>query len=274
MCRGRDTPDERERVYGLVGIAPLPLEPSYHATRLQSYMIATKCIIETTNILNILAVARTVQENPRLDAGYWSTWVPDWSRLSDRQSSFSVAFFAASSTVAHAYFRGNVMSAAGVEVAKITHVLPTSLSGTLDDLAEQARREWTWCWDYSDQTASNDGLKRSFPRAMMARHGEVPPSGAEPFGSTSNSPEYWPWNHMIGGAYDIATTNFQEIVANRLDDIMASMNKITSRTTSSFISTAEGHPGWGPANMEEGDRIVVLFGCRMPLVLRPVGDAY
>lgn len=39
-----------------------------------------------------------------------------------------------------------------------------------------------------------------------------------------------------------------------------------------FITTREGFIGAAPAGARSGDQIVILLGCRSPLILRPVDD--
>jgi hypothetical protein len=45
-------------------------------------------------------------------------------------------------------------------------------------------------------------------------------------------------------------------------------------TTRPFFTTDKGRMGLGPVIVEEGDRICVLFGGKMPFVLRPTGEYY
>ncbi|KAL2075087.1 hypothetical protein VTL71DRAFT_29 [Oculimacula yallundae] len=49
-----------------------------------------------------------------------------------------------------------------------------------------------------------------------------------------------------------------------------------------FLTTMNGYMGWGPDNMyggptqqiQPGDKIVILFGCSTPIVIRPKGECY
>jgi len=43
---------------------------------------------------------------------------------------------------------------------------------------------------------------------------------------------------------------------------------------SNFFVTREGHLGLGPTEMLKNDRVVVLFGCDVPVVLRREGSSY
>ena len=45
-----------------------------------------------------------------------------------------------------------------------------------------------------------------------------------------------------------------------------------SNTQAAAFSTGKGHFGKGPRELKEGDQIAIVFGCRIPLVLRSTGD--
>ena len=38
--------------------------------------------------------------------------------------------------------------------------------------------------------------------------------------------------------------------------------------------TETGYMGLGPAMMQTGDKVCIVFGCRTPMLLREAGDAY
>lgn len=41
-----------------------------------------------------------------------------------------------------------------------------------------------------------------------------------------------------------------------------------------LFKTAKGYIGLGPPRMEQGDQVCIVFGCKVPLLLREVYDAY
>ncbi|KAK7957861.1 HET-domain-containing protein [Apiospora saccharicola] len=51
-------------------------------------------------------------------------------------------------------------------------------------------------------------------------------------------------------------------------------NETSEQSSSTFFVTKDNRIGKGPRNLEQGDYVAVIYGCRIPLVLRPSGQYF
>ncbi|KAH7092088.1 heterokaryon incompatibility protein-domain-containing protein [Paraphoma chrysanthemicola] len=72
-------------------------------------------------------------------------------------------------------------------------------------------------------------------------------------------------NNGIAESVDDMAKHFERAVN------LASMMRLSGRCV--FV-TADGMAGLGPTNLEKGDTVSIIFGCRLPLVLREVGQQF
>lgn len=82
-CRYRNCSEPKDRVYGLLGLAPtsIAMMIRYDYTLQEIYEIFAATMIQSTENLDLLTHA-TLQTGQKSDVG-WPSWVPDWRCKSD-----------------------------------------------------------------------------------------------------------------------------------------------------------------------------------------------
>ena len=77
------------------------------------------------------------------------------------------------------------------------------------------------------------------------------------------------------GTEDLDTTKMMSTIP--FTNAKSFLQRVQSVTWSRKFFVTEGHPGCpgiGPADCQVGDNICILFGCSVPVILRPCGDKY
>src|SRR6266536_4719840 len=62
-------------------------------------------------------------------------------------------------------------------------------------------------------------------------------------------------------------------VEDEIHTVTAWMTRYTIKQKRSFFMTETGYMGLGPALMQPGDKVCVLYGWRTPMLLREVGES-
>lgn len=80
--RSRLASDPRDKLYGLLGILPTPVQqrfkPNYETSTSELYIDIVEYVLQTTGRLNIICYARSMFDGPKLLK--LPSWVPDWSQ--------------------------------------------------------------------------------------------------------------------------------------------------------------------------------------------------
>lgn len=270
--RYRNATDPRDKVYALMGLIhsmSLPTVQScdYGISTASLYTIVTIDLITLDGGLRPLVGLRP-KHNPDLP-----TWAIDLSRRSDVGSSYSwwdhshrYEWFNASWGKTLEWDRldgGSVLSLIGILVGHVEDVGSPSIH---TNVMEASRRELT-------------KIIGSWKNVMTRYIESFNPYPEYPNGSSFENAF---WRTMIG---DLVTAEFPRRRAEHLDSQLVSefyKNGESSEILTSlscmivnqaFFVTREGYIGIGPPDMARGDEVWVLFGGKVPFILRSTGNA-
>ncbi|KAK8118392.1 uncharacterized protein PG998_003018 [Apiospora kogelbergensis] len=289
--RMRQAGQDVDRLYATLGIAEETaglgrsgegglhslLEPDYEKPLLDVYRDATRYLIVKHGSLRVLC---HVDNGPTKTVPDWPSWVPDW-----RQAKVSSEIWNAEET-------GARLAAAGDEpvvFGTVSHESRLSLGGREVDRVRsyglklesygvghvtymQEREFVQAAWKLAMRAAQGASGGEEGPRSkpdLLATFVEVLTAGAK---ATSSMGDALGWlaKHLEDGALTNRIRNLprwdQKGDAGRFHEVF-----VRFCTGRRFFVTDKGRIGIGPEPMAEGDRVVVLFGSRVPFVLRDVG---
>ena len=289
--RGRKTTDARDKIYGLLGLIhhlpnTLGLRPDYGRTAVQVYTDIAMRIIGNTDDLSVLAS----HEHKDLSSGL-PTWVPNWTSTGSNQKpnfdypikAFTSQFRAGLSKRWTAKLvDGYALEVTGLEVDTVSQ-LATPLCRTQTDLNERFAEFEQIAGLTRDPFSSYKGnipLFDAFWRTML--------DDVVYMIDRENIEEriiFIRANQSDGLSFQIAravwkgdpdnmlflspagkplSTKDIAYIANRVKD-----NFWLTHEDRVFFKTKKGYIGFGPPETRIGDRVCVILGSSVPLVLRP-----
>ncbi|KAK3381902.1 heterokaryon incompatibility protein-domain-containing protein [Podospora didyma] len=256
--------DPRDKLYALLGMASDvsadDLVPDYARSVESVFTNLVQFMVSQKGSLDIISSGRLALAGPGLP-----TWIPDW-RVSDSLRPLSgeeVAghrYHASGDSMAAVDMRlfPSVLAAEGVIADKIDF-----LGGTLILAHESPStlRRWKYI---AEQNLPADTLGL-FPRTIIAEKDNLGNMASEEFIAASEA-------FMEGSAEDMGQARVQFYAD-------AVTRAVTGRR---FFLTKKGRMGLGPGDAQLNDKIVVLKGCSVPLIMRAVegggavliGEAY
>lgn len=273
--------DPRDKVYALLGLAlegDREFPPDYTITARQALVNLVKFLIAKDRDLGILAGNRSV---PNL---LGPSWTPDLVSEPFEQASMVVdrPFMAGGSTRPEILFieGDQVLVGQGVYVAELKEVigplrpvmkLPGEADATVEDTAESQGVN-----EVFQQLANfyrNGNNKESFWRTAVMNRSRT--------GFIEESPAPNEFEQMAQVLFEEgsvpATSNPELPDLERkqafIAPFLASLQKsLTHRCF--FTATTGKYTGIGPYCSKPGDIAVILYGCNVPLILRPIGSRF
>ena len=256
--------DKRDRLFGIRDLLPVEdrhlIEPNYSLPTEEVYKVTTIKHITSHERLDILRWCVLHSSSSDLKV---PSWVPDFS-FQDRPEVI-VDTEADGYTLAN-YSIGDesINTVHGVKVAAISDVLASNISkSSTDTELIDACHTWRQHFLSSDAHVAGGSMEDVFIETVMC--GSTRETLPENFGA---SPATDACKQVL-----LADGEFEELRDwDTLDGrdrprVMAEMRRMSYKRA--FFSTAEGHIGMCPDSAQCGDIVVVVLGCRAPLVLRP-----
>ncbi|KAM0326293.1 hypothetical protein ACHAQA_006891 [Verticillium albo-atrum] len=255
--------DPRDRVYAVMNMAcdvdnAMGLVPNYDLTMQQVYQDTVLRYIEQSRNANILASCEIMPVRRTMPS-----WVPDWSRK--RLANTMPMHLASSLSEAHVVPTDNaLLRASGVQCGTIKDV--TELFGDFVPVLEVIsiiRR----CAPVDVLTAAYMGREGCLLEAYCATLAwglfdclYLPPMEAYPDHDVSMESlklvlEQQDDTKRTSSSYDYSTLVY-------VTQLIATCKGRT------FFTTEEGYIGLGPKHTKAGDKVFVILGCDVPLVLR------
>jgi len=271
--------DRRDKVFALLGLAadiehPL-LKPDYSQGWPEVYANLARFLIQRDNSLDVICVAKHDRPNTELPS-----WVPDWSN-NQQISDVLAALSSEKKKYGRYYYRAAGDSQADARFEGDGKIL--SVSGFGDDIIESvgllsrnvveiADIGLSWFKLIAGQEAAGlnetpyvagDTKYNAFNRTLCVDldfYGRRAQAGARGF---DFNPSLVPADFMEHLPDEERQGEFHSLV-------IAAMAHFAVRRR--FFVTRKGHMGLGPPGTENGDRICILKGCSVPVLLRKEGE--
>lgn len=296
--------EPRDMIYGLLGLALLAkhedLIPDYSKPLQEVYTQATRLAIDEAGQLSLLQFAHYFG-SPRIGRSYlsrysqpidylgWPSWVPVWNER-----------YFVSWTPSHlpSFYRVDDDIALVLEARPIS-TKSLQLQGVLFDrvaavseVIEYKEFEWLpgqtlgivrslWSLVTGDLPRDHERKnRRSFAMCLVVaadRNGNpVDPEMCEvnlnllmPPRSDDDRDELGPSSAVVEKARKLEEARKNE------GNSKAYLNRFqVTAMRRRFFTTISGNMGWGPRDMEPGDSVCILFGSKVPFVLRDEGESW
>ncbi|KAH7160082.1 heterokaryon incompatibility protein-domain-containing protein [Dactylonectria estremocensis] len=291
--RPRLATEAKDKVYALLGVSDLGISHSskivdftidYSQELKEVFALVTKAMISNGDVnqddLDVIMTARRHNEEPG-----WPTWVPDWRMENGSGCEWGVGQPLPTNREnarqhpngrCQAFDTGNpyTLGVEGVTLGRVTyasqhyHLTPMLLEGGLAECHDA-------CVSTLFSYPTGEDLEEAFALTFMA--GELPDditkSGTSLKTYTNN---YLEWARVL-----ILPLTTEEQRRARLEEAQPLLklgfrNDWAQRLLAAycerrFYMTDTRYMGLGNHHMTEGDLVVVLFGLRVPCVLRPRG---
>jgi hypothetical protein len=290
------TTDPRDRIYALLGTLPLrewenKLQPDYHRSRLSLYLdVARRCLLDAKDPFFL----SYIQHNRGVEIENFPSWIPQWDQERVRvPMGIPKANWAAcgeSHISAATKEDGLILTLRGAFFDKALSKLeidPDELFNSNEHYNGQENTEehplldlWRTQRDYTSKVYSSVGrlliaFAATFVLAYRINYGADYRKRLVPdfiayvtrlIGSSAQKINAYP--EMQGQASGGDWKNYVHVA-----------HSMSYKRC--FFRTSKGYMCLGPNAMEAGDVVCILFGCKVPYVLRPVdghyllvGDAY
>lgn len=275
--RYRVASNPRDKIFGLLGLMPDSSpsklgEPDYALDTADLYQRVALDLIESNNSLACMIGRRG---EPRVCQALPS-WAMDWVRPLDPRQRTSRYWD-------HAFRYQWYCCDNGMAVTMHTHdgTSSISLDGTYMDTIQVIGQATMMNETVVDEDLSVDDLRATITRWHQVASSCQPSNGVHIGGGTWQDAF---WRTLIGNL--ITDDSQPRRKANPADyqsftafcdpsNAQAKSSEVYDSLRSflvnqNFIITRRGHMGIGPRDLEVGDEIWVLFGSRVPFVLRPI----
>ncbi len=308
-----ETTDPLDKIYGLFGLIELWLQqipeisfkPDYSVSQVELYAIATRAAILDAGNLAVLGItSRAVNPRPKdtIPGLNMPTWVPRFDWTIDRTKGSTCHIqpplrgSSNGSPVRLSYIQGlpDVLTVEGLIVDEVRHTFPFSTTSTpTDSQNEHTQADLQHAWRLASEHASEkicSPLDLSFATTICAGQDVS-------YMSIIANPNFH--GHCAAYFQASAHKDLQKIgdsisssLARRKDSgpsptntepdpsIYAKALANASQNRSLFF-TADGRVGLGPRKLRNGDKVCIIPGSAVPLILRKdrafwdlVGDAY
>lgn len=261
--------DERDRIFAILGVLHhtdkerWSFEPNYTSTLCQVYEDVSFSYMEAWENLHLMDYCDLASRDNKQDL---PTWVPDWTSMSRIPYPFSFGF---ADCGAPGDFERNgkgVLRARGLYVATIERAdkLQDHVRGSYTKNVVEIRRishGMTLTDTYVGGGTQLEALRRTF-RANRFSENRDPPDSAIITEQQSRSA----FSRLLECSLEsFEGGNFPTDVEQYL------FGPSRYWKGRSFVVTETGYIGLAPAATKSQDLVCVLLGCRLPLVIRPLG---
>jgi hypothetical protein len=278
--------DPRDKIYALVGISKqrstFPID--YSSSVRDVYMDLARTVITESKSLDIICVV--MKDKPLNEHGLPS-WVPDWSGQAYLEHFCAVEYMqwypvaAAGSTRAKiSSMEGGVIVVKGYIVDIIQSVgdaCRMEFTTDLDDLLEVFRSWWA-LWKSLNE--SSDAAQETFVRTVFSDRMKDSNGGVVSFRwlleilcklSLERHPKVLLDATLQALLEDVESDYTPTLTPAEMTWVIGLASTIVDRR---FFVSSSGRPGLAPDATDVGDMICILFGCRVPVILRPIDDHF
>lgn len=251
--------DSRDRIYAilsLIGDNRIQIQPDYTKSPEMIFTDAVKHVFEKTNSLNLLS---SCELNPkRLDI---PSWVPDFSTYTTARSLSRVTFAPVASSLSNPPLVDRSLKVQGLSIASIQTLCPTEITMNMShsSLAIRINRMWTESGIGGTYRCGGQALE-AFTRVMKC---------------DGFSEKLYPPNTSLLSmtainalCTDVSNAHDPDFKISYDFGRYLTNSQLTLEGRSLFVS-AEGYIGLCTSFAEPGDRVMLVVGCRYPLVMRP-----
>lgn len=270
--------------------------------------IEEKLATLTSNVNELMKAMRDINISDRVDRGTtpWPTWIPDWTHRLGEES-YSECLYLLHSKPRPTFYRAAGDSKAQAKIIKEKRLL-LSVKGVLFDKVKSVS---PYCYD-NTKNKTEDELHamivqdywRYVVRALRGNTGSPSPYGNDVrslnnayhqalilgrnvIGDEENFEAnkefysmFWKYVELNSVSDDLITnpayTFDPKWESKLLFRVQARIQQLKyyMKYKSRFFATDKGYLGRGPVGMKEGDVVCLLFGGRVPFVLREDEDGY
>lgn len=135
ICHTRKCSDPRDKIYGILGLAPpgLTLRPNYSASVAEVYREVRMNLIRESRRIGFLHCSYD-QIWPTMPS-----WVPDWTMITDANASPS---FCSGNSSVHAVVQSNILQVKGIHCATVCSTSPPLIIQNSDEATWSRFRDW------------------------------------------------------------------------------------------------------------------------------------
>lgn len=268
--RGYSISDPRDRIFALIGLAKdgpqLGISPDYNKPVYEVFTETALAIIRNTGSLDLLMITSLHGKSPEMPS-----WVPDWSVSTELCPTYSRIFHAAAD------------STAIVQIEQEARIPSLRITGTRVGRVSLVGHVWNLERQSIEDTKPSFVAVKQFLTEMedLTRKVRIlytdEEQRAEAVWATSSAGLELAWDgswQTTKFSYSTYQSTIQGTMVLEADAkrICATLS-IRSIYRRPFI-VDQGYLGLGPADVEEGDIVVVFLGVNVPFILRPVRDKY
>ncbi|KAJ0361223.1 hypothetical protein COL26b_013809 [Colletotrichum chrysophilum] len=260
MTRHCECEDERDRVYGLLGLQDLlQIEPDYSKTKSARdvYFDYTENYLRTVSIANILSMCEMV-DNP--------SWVPDLTVPVPSLGVYGIGSASSNTKTVYSISADRTLTITGTHVGTITRkTSPMPPRPSLEDV-QRTFASWVAA-SFPQGIQAYDGAAVDDMIATIAR-GHL----KEDIAFDDTSLELWQLKDVllsgVPGHSPQQSSDLEAASRSRALDVFSK-----SMTGTQLVRTTLGKFALGTGAAREGDEIFVILGCNMPIIMRPVGSS-
>ncbi|KAI5917571.1 heterokaryon incompatibility protein-domain-containing protein [Camillea tinctor] len=255
----RECTDDRDRVYGLLGLMPETLRarisPDYDLPITEVYRQTLLAEIAHFGRLDGLRMCGYRPEGSGIDG---PSWVPDLIRVIHYVETMRCQFSAGMSRCESKCLSDELLEVVGAEVAHVSDV-----SEKEDPGGDGLDAALAWIADRKAVLPPDSASLEVLPMVLCGM------KTRDRFPDLSKLPRAKEWMRLLQerlGGEVLAADEDTPITPFYLEFVRIHLYQRT------LFSTEEGHIGLGPFNMKKGDIIVVLLGYDAPMLLRKATD--
>ncbi|KAK4184575.1 hypothetical protein QBC35DRAFT_391426, partial [Podospora australis] len=265
LCYGsrRLCADPRDKVYGLLGIAPPEvatlINPDYTSPISEVYQTTFQITVDAVKRLDLLGYCEHSHQRRLLGL---PSWIPNWSVPIGTVPSLSSAFAAGNSKAAVRFLgRSRSMEVTGVRIGVVREV-KTDSAEHLKDPQRFADRVVAWAPDSvtldTELYPTGESLLDAYTLTLCQNRVQTRPSSGE-------SPRLPMWKMAVWNLLsDPTNPSYRSEVASSVE--------VGRGVGLAFVITEDVHFGLGSPSTKPSDIICVLLGCKAPIVIRPRTD--
>ncbi|KAI8220563.1 hypothetical protein K4K55_011528 [Colletotrichum sp. SAR 10_96] len=258
MTRHCECEDERDRVYGLLGLQDLlQIEPDYSKTKSARdvYVDYTENYLRTVSIANILSMCE-MADNP--------SWVPDLTVPVPSLGVYGIGSASSNTKTVYSISTDRTLTITGTHVGTIARkTSPMPPRPSLEDV-QRTFASWVAA-SFPQGIQAYDGAAVDDMIATIAR-GHL----KEDIAFDDTSLELWQLKDIllsgVPGHSPQQSSDLEAASRSRALDVFSK-----SMTGMQLVRTTSGKFALGTGAAREGDEIFVILGCNMPIIMRPIG---